>query len=288
MKKSFIQKAAAIACGAVTLASLSIAGLSASAAGANEIVADQIFAEAGQKNVAFSVKLNGNTGFDQLNFSLKYDTRLTPVLEEGSTNIPKNESDEYSGLASVFVNPEKGVIGYGLVCSKKQDKDKALTTVYFDVPADAKAGDEFPITFIDGNSKVLIGDDAQEFTNVAGWIKIKEETTTTTTATTTTTTETTTSTTETTTSTTEPTTSAVTTTDTTGSTGSTTGGTTTTSDNSGKTNTTTTAKATTKAAGTTAAGGKQDGPTAGDAGVALAIAGLLAAAGTAIVIRKKD
>ena len=281
MKKSFIQKAAAIACGAVTLASLSIAGLSASAAGANEIVADQIFAEAGQKNVAFSVKLNGNTGFDQLNFSLKYDTRLTPVLEEGSTNIPKNESDEYSGLASVFVNPEKGVIGYGLVCSKKQDKDKALTTVYFDVPADAKAGDEFPITFIDGNSKVLIGDDAQEFTNVAGWIKIKEETTTTTTATTTTTTETTTSTTE-------PTTSAVTTTDTTGSTGSTTGGTTTTSDNSGKTNTTTTAKATTKAAGTTAAGGKQDGPTAGDAGVALAIAGLLAAAGTAIVIRKKD
>ena len=280
------KKAAAIVCGAATVAALSVTALTASAAGANEIVADQIYAEPGQKDVAFSVKLNGNTGFDQLNFSLKYDTRLTPVLEEGSTNIPKNESDEYSGLASVFVNPEKGVIGYGLVCSKKQDKDKALTTVYFDVPTDAKPGDEFAITFIDGNSKVLIGDDAQEFSNVAGWIKIKGVTTTTTTATTTSTTETTTTTTETTTSTTETTTSTVTTTDTTGSTGSTTGSTTTSGSTSG--GTTTTAKATTKAAGTTASGGKQDGPTAGDAGVALAVAGLLAAAGTAIVIRKKD
>ena len=41
--------------------------------------------------------------------------------------------------------------------------------------------------------------------------------------------------------------------------------------------------------GTTASGtGKQGGVETGDAGVALAIAGLLAAAGTAIVARKKD
>ena len=277
------KKAAAIVCGAATVAALSVTALTASAAGTNEITADQIYAEPGQKGVAFSVTLNGNTGFDQLNFSLKYDERLNPVLEEDSSNIPKNESDEYSGLASVFINPEKSVIGYGLVCSKKQDKDKALTTVYFDVPSDAKPGDTFEISFIEGNSKVLIGDDAQEFSNVAGWIKIKDVTTTTTTATTTSTTETTTTTTETTTSTVETTTSTVTTTDTADSTATTTG--TTTTKSSG---TTTTAKATTKAAGTTASGGKQDGPTAGDAGVALAIAGLLAAAGTAIVIRKKD
>lgn len=300
MKKSFVQKAAAVACSAATLAAMSIAAISASAASANDLTADQLTVKASDKHIAYTVKLTGTeaSSFDTLNFSIKYDSRLKPAISEDAPNVPEFDCG-YSGMASPMVNTEDCLIGYGFTASSAQKKSdsKSLLEVYFDLPDDAKAGDTYEITFLTANSKALKGNDAITLEHINGWIKVEGQTTTSTTETTTTTTETTTSTSETTTS----TVTTVSETETTASGSETTGsgsGTGTTASASGTAGSTTgSATSTTKKTNAqnpstqktqvTGNGGKKDGPTTGDAGVALALAGLLAAAGTAVAVRKK-
>lgn len=296
MKSSFLKKAAAIACGAATIATLSVAAITASADGtvmvADKTTLDKVPTEA----VKYTVKLQGNPGVTNINFTLKYDSRLKPVMEhddDENKDVLKFETG-YAGMASAFVNDNAeglgAIIGCGIVGSSKMTGDNDVLTVWFQLPADAKAGDKYEISFDDPATEYLNGSKAVEVSSEAGYIEIKAETTTSET-TTTTTEETTTTTEETTTSaeTTSEATTSATTSETSGEAGTTT---TSGSDNgTGSTTTTTTTKATTKSNGGnggTTNNGKQDGPTAGDAGVALAIAGLLAAAGTAIVARKKD
>ena len=290
MKSSFFQKATAIVCGAATIASLSIAAFSASADGdVNVITADQVVVPLGTKEVAYTVKLVNNAGFTTANFSLIYDSRLK-IQTDGGENSPKYE-EGYSD-PSVFCNPEQHLLGYGKMSNKKITKDDVMVTVYFDIPADAKEGDIFELKF-DTEKDICSVQDGDEPNNCKladGWIKIQSPTT----SSETTTTETTTTTSETTTS--ETTTSETTTAQTTSATASSGAGTGTTSKSATQApSTTSSAKATTATTannggkGTTASGtGKQGGVETGDAGVALAIAGLLAAAGTAIVARKKD
>jgi len=306
MKSSFFQKATAIVCGAATIASLSIAAFSASADGdVNVITADQVVVPLGTKEVAYTVKLVNNAGFTTANFSLIYDSRLK-IQTDGGENSPKYE-EGYSD-PSVFCNPEQHLLGYGKMSNKKITKDDVMVTVYFDIPADAKEGDIFELKF-DTEKDICSVQDGDEPNNCKladGWIKIQSpttssETTTTTTETTTTTSETTTSATTTSeiTTSSQTTASETTSAQTTSATSSSNAGTGSTSKSATQApSTTSSAKATTATTannggnggkGTTAAGtGKQGGVETGDAGVALAIAGLLAAAGTAIVARKKD
>lgn len=283
MKSSFFQKATAIVCGAATIASLSIAAFSASADGdVNVITADQVVVPLGTKEVAYTVKLVNNAGFTTANFSLIYDSRLK-IQTDGGENSPKYE-EGYSD-PSVFCNPEEHLLGYGKMSNKKITKDDVMVTVYFDIPADAKEGDIFELKF-DATEDICSVQDGDEPNNCKladGWIKIQSPTTSSETTTT-----------ETTTTTSETTTSATTTSETTTS-SQTTASETTSKSATQAPSTTSSAKATTSTnannggKGTTAAGtGKQGGVETGDAGVALAIAGLLAAAGTAIVARKKD
>lgn len=299
----FMKKAAAIACGAAIVSAVSIAAISASAEGTNVIKAAQVYAEPGQV-VEYAVNLEGNTGFEIVNYTLVYDSKLKPVVtKEDNRTVPKNKSDEYSGMVSLFINQEDYLIGYGMTAMSKQLGDKALAYFYFEVPENAEDGDTYPISFLTENTELIVGDVNQTVSSEAGWIKVKTAGTSdvTTEANTEATAEETTS--ETTEETTAETTAETTessdvvteestvSTDATVSSDSTDNGegTTTTSATNAAT-VSTNAGGTTKQGGnggSTTNGGKQDGPSAGDAGVAMAVAGLLAAAGSAVVCRKK-
>ena len=308
MKSSFLKKASAIVCGAATIATLSVAAFTASADGTSMIADKTTLEKPTTEAVKYTVKLSGNPGVTNINFTLKYDSRLTPLTEteeeedaDGKTvkkEVLKFETG-YAGMASAFYNEDAtdeetgkklgAIIGCGIVGSSKMTGDNDLLTVWFKLPSDAKAGDKYEISFDDPATEFLNNNKKIDVTGEAGYIEIAQATTTTE-ETTTTTEETTTTTEETTSATT--TSSEVTTSATTASSTDAGAGTSTTkaADNgSSTTASTTTTKATTSKAGGngTTNSGKQDGPTAGDAGVALAIAGLLAAAGTAIVARKK-
>ena len=257
MSKSIFKKAAAVLCSATTLLAMGAANvMSASAEGIVTISADQIYAEAGATGVAFSIYMENNPGYAASGIGVHYDPALTCNLNPSNTESALFEQGPASsGLTGIIlVDTEQCIAGWAYMGFGTNGDDGIMFTLHFDIPADAEPGTVYPIEIVTD----MIADDKGnnfEFTDVAGWIAIPEETTTTTEETTTTTEETTTTTEETTTTTEETTT--------------TTGETTTTTE---ETTTTTTTP-----------------PPTGDAGVGLAVAGLLMAAGTAaVVLRKKE
>ena len=307
-------KVAAVLCGAATVAAAG-AALSASAVDKPTIYADQVYAEPGQI-VDFSLNIEGNTGYAGSGIGLYYDERLEPQgvsdLEIEGTYGPAS-----TNLAqSLLCNTKKLRVGWTSSGTKDNDTDGAIYTVRFKVPDDAQAGDTFNMQVVVTQFCTAKNVDI-DYDAVDGWIKIKDVTTTS--ETTTTTSETTTSSTTKETTTSETTTTTLSDTTTSSSSQETTTlsssdetTTTTLSDVSGEGTETTTETGTgepgTDEPGTNDTGSGEPGTDAstestnnggngggndqpgvhtGDAGVALAIAGLLTAAGAAVVIRRK-
>lgn len=287
-------KVAAVLCGAATLAAAG-AALSASAADKPTIYADQIYAEPGQI-VDFSLNIKNNSGYAGSGIGLYYDERLTPQgvsdLEIEGTYGPAS-----TNLApSLLCNTKKLRVGWTSSGTKDNSTDGAIYTVRFKVPDDAKADDTFPMQVVVTQFCTAKNVDV-DYEAVDGWIKIQDVTTTSETTTSSTTSETTTS------STTKETTTSETTSTTLSDTTSSSSSETTTLSSSEETTTlsssdeTTTVSQepgtdapsdnTTSSSSSSSQGGDQPGPITGDAGMALAIAGLLTAAGAAVVIRRK-
>ncbi len=288
MSKSIFAKVAAVACSVATLGAL---GIAASAQkntevadrkdlvdGKTNIIAGIVEAEAGE-TVKFPVYIANNSkdGFAATGLRLFYDEKLTPVLkEDGKPKTAKGEACD--AVVSKFShNAEKHIIGLGTMGDDPETDNGLMYTVEITVPSDAKKGDKFPMT-LEVDKWLDAKTNAIEYATVNGYIFIGgiDETTTVSSDTTTTTTTTTTS-------------SSATTTSTTSSSSATTTTTTVSSDGS-----TTTTTGTTKGANvvqtTTAKSGTTSNTTAtktGDAGVGVAVAGLLLAAGTAVVAKKK-
>lgn len=289
MSKSIFAKVAAVACSVATLGALGIAASAATETkvedrkdlvdGKTNIIAGIVQAEAGE-TVKFPVYIANNSkdGFAATGLRLFYDEKLTPVLkEDGKPKTAKGEACD--AVVSKFShNAEKHIIGLGTMGDDPETDNGLMYTVEITVPKDAKPGDKFPMT-LEVDKWLDAKTNAIEYATVNGYIFLQPDGG----VTTTTTSDTTTSTTTTTTS------SSATTTSTTSSSATTT--TTTVSTSSGSTTTTT---GTTKGANvvqtTTAKSGTTNNTTAtktGDAGVGVAVAGLLLAAGTAVVAKKK-
>lgn len=282
MSKSIISKIAAVACSVAALGAL---GISASAqfdteldkrtdlvAGKTNIVAGIVEAEAGE-TVKFPVYVANNTGYAATGVRLIYDEKLAPVLKANGNPTTKKDDAGDDVTMTFSHNPEKRIIALGTMGTEPEVDSGVMYTVEITVPETAQPGDKFPMTIeIDKwlDEKVQPVDHA----TVNGYIIVKGDPIPTTTTTTETTTETTTTTT---TTVTEPTTTSSDVTTTT--TDSTTSGTTTTTGKGGAVVTTTTKKA-----GTTS---NTTASKTGDAGVGVAVAGLLLAAGTAVVATKK-
>ena len=298
MKKFSMKKIAAVACSAVAV--LALGAINASAADIEmkgqkiEISLDEL--KAANYQVQWGVELTGNPGYSNSGAYVIHDKALKAEYTTqtvGSTTrviptVTQGPAAEGLTVAATYSEADQKLGWSTMGGFNVATKDGVIVAFNFTVPSDAKAGDVYNMEVsLNQLSTGQSNHFEDQITPEAGYIKIVgAETTTTTTETTTsettTTTEKTTSSIDTT-STTEKTTSSFI--DTTTTTSSTSKSTTTTTTTTGKKTTTTTTTTGKKTNGTTttAAGTKT-----GDAGVALAVAGMLAAAGTAIVLRKKE
>ncbi|MBQ5335301.1 MAG: LPXTG cell wall anchor domain-containing protein [Oscillospiraceae bacterium] len=275
MSISIIKKAAALFCSAAAALSMS-AVLSASAAGSATFEAQEVYADPGE-TVHYEVYLKDNPGYAALGLPLVFDERLTVVGANGTdistSSYALGEASNPNGILNY--NGSKHIIAYSSSSSGSNKNESGLLyKVDIKVPDDAQPGDTFemklmnsdgeakPKQFVDENSAAL------GYVMDHGWIKIKEITTTTTESETT-----------------------VTTTTTTVSEDPGTTSTTESGDTDTNTETTTTVSGSEGGAtdSTSNGNGGSDvpGPKTGETGAALAIAGLLTAAGAAYAIRRK-
>lgn len=301
MSKSIFAKVAAVAC---SVASLGMLGIAASAqtnteiadrtdlvAGKTNIVAGIVEAVPGE-TVKFPVYIANNTGFAATGVRLIHDERLSVPLNANKKPNTK-KGDAGNDVTTTFsYNAEKRIIGLGTMGTDPEMDNGLMYEVEITVPADAQKGDQFDMT-IEIDKWLDAATNPVEHAAVPGYIFIKggssdTETTTTSTTTSTSTTTTTSSTAPTTISTAPTTISTAPTTVSTAPTTVSTVSTKSTSSTASTTTTTGTNKGTPVV--TTAKGGSTSSTTAtktGDAGVGVAVAGLLLAAGTAVVATKK-
>lgn len=280
------KKLAAVACSAVTV--LAMGAFQASAAGQIEMKGEEITLtleelQAANYEVQWGVELINNPGYCNSGVGVTYgdgddsnnDTvpSLEVVMKSGTS--PKIKKVGAADLTVIAKDrPDADLVGWATNGADLSTDDGIILYFYFKVPETAQPGDKFPLTI---DLDMLSTDQTNHFeqdTKVTnGFIAIAGSTTTESTTTETTTESTTT----------ESTTSESTTSSSSSSSDSTTT-TTTTTTTSGKTTTTTTT--TGKTTTTTTTTGK--GTATGDAGAGLAVAGMLAAAATAVVLRKKE
>ncbi|MCQ2434419.1 MAG: hypothetical protein MJ062_04185 [Oscillospiraceae bacterium] len=298
MKKFSMKKIAAVACSAVAV--LALGAINASAADIEmkgqkiEISLDEL--KAANYQVQWGVELTGNPGYSNSGayvihdkaLKAEYTTQTVGATTRVIPTVTQGPAAEGLTVAATYSEADQKLGWSTMGGFNVATKDGVIVAFNFTVPSDAQPGDIYNMEVsLNQLSTGQSNHYEDQITPEAGYIKIVgAETTTTTTETTTsettTTTEKTTASIDTTSTTEKTTASSIDTTTTTSSTSKSTTTTTTTTKATTKA-TTTTAKATTKATTTTAAGTKT-----GDAGVALAVAGMLAAAGTAIVLRKKE
>lgn len=286
MSKSIFAKVAAVACSVATLGMLGIAASAQTdtaladrddiVAGKTNIVAGIVQAEAGE-TVKFPVYVANNTGYAATGIRLIYDKAVSPVLKtDGKLTTKKGDAGD-DIMPTFSHNPDERIIGLGTMGTELEEDSGVMFTVEITVPADAKSGVKYPMN-IEVDRWLDTDANAVAYNAVNGYIYVGEippVTGTTTEATTTAEVTTTITVSEETTTVSEETTTSAsegTTTSTTVSTTTTSGtkkGATTSSTKKGGTSSNTTASKT------------------GDAGVGVAVAGLLLAAGTAVVATKK-
>ncbi len=286
MNTMYFKKAAAVLSGAAVMLGAGAALASADNAKSSAIVGDTIEItldelKAANYQVEWNLNMTGNPGYVGSGISIDYDTEklgVTTVVDPEDENSASYEGGTCSnGLSQVcLLDTEKARIAWATAGTKQVSKDGIIATFTFNIPKDVKGGEEFPIVLTLKSVTDTTGNQYKDQFDVQnGVIKVIGAPATTTVVTTTTPAPVTT------------TTAAVTTTAPVVTTTTAPVVTTTT-----PVATTTVAPATTvsdvatttvSTTGTTAGGTKT-----GDAGVALAVAGLLAATGTAIVLRKKE
>ena len=305
MSKSTIAKIAAVVCSAATLGALGIAASAQTTLDVNPgtvtettILAGKVEAEPGE-TVEFPVYIYQP---EDVHYAA---TGLRLIYAEGLT-IQKNKRDDYGtkGVAgdditqTFILNDKVRTLGLGTMGTSGEWDSGVAYTCLVKVPDDATPGTQYDMkmeieSWLDKKSQPVAAE------TVPGWIKIvgepKETTTTEAPVTTTTTTEA--PVTTTTTSAPAPVTTTTTAAPAPGTTTTTAapiGGTTTTTDGKADGSTTTTkaggAAATTTAkpsSGGSSSGSKTDATKTGDAGVGVAVAGLMIAAGAAVAATRK-
>ena len=288
-----LKRVAAIVCSATVLAAVSVTAFIANAqetvpmkdrtseltAGKANIVADQVYAQPGEK-ISYSLYVTNNTGFAISGLALYYDSRLDAVQNDELTEIdPVFDTGEITALKGgqnlyqfASLNETVSVVSAGTIGNSNATTEEGkYITFYFNVPSDAKPGDIFPMDvqitrWLDYEYTSL------SYVDVDGWVKIpdvteteSESTTSSTTTSSTTTSSTTTSSTTTSSTTTSSTTTSSTTTSST-TTSDTTTSSTTTSDTTTSSTTTsdTTTSSTTTSDTTTSSTTTSDTTTSSD------------------------
>ena len=106
---------------------------------------ETVTVKAGAKKVAYTVKLHNNPGFATASVIMGYGS-LKPVGDEKTheaeyvTDIGKN------AIITCMYNNDSQLIAFAMLGQKDTNENGTLVTLYFDLPADAKAGSEYPIS----------------------------------------------------------------------------------------------------------------------------------------------
>ena len=274
MSISIFKKAAALLCGAFTAVSLS-AVLSASASDA-VFEGEQKYAAPGEE-VSYSVSIKNNPGYAALGIAVFHDERLE-VLDVSGRSVKVAQGSGSTGLSvSGSYKSDARSVAVSTMGTDNCTEDGVIFTFKVKVPEDAKDGDTYPMDIRDTMTQFVnvAKEDQSPYTVIDGWIKVVAPETTSTTESETTTTQKTTDTT--------PVSSDSQISSDSQSSGA--------SDSDTETTTTAAGTEDTGASDSTSnnnGGSDVPGPKTGETGAALAIAGLLTAAGAAYVIRKKD
>ena len=106
----------------------------------------KVTAKAGAKEVPVTVKLWNNPTYSGMGVRLYYDGALKPKTGDGDTceHLPGEAADGM--LTTCLVDVNQHLIGFAVMALKRASANGDLFTVYFDVPADAKPGTEYPLT----------------------------------------------------------------------------------------------------------------------------------------------
>lgn len=158
--------------------------------GVVNIVADQVYAEPGEK-VDFRVMISGNTGYADSGIDLYFDSALKVEMEDEYHPLVKQGAASQGLTMERAINTKQWRLGYSTIGTKNCTNDGTDYTAYFTVPEDAKPDTVYPmklviVDFLDNKTKEV------KYTTVDGWIKVREKAVTTTAPVTTTTTATTT------------------------------------------------------------------------------------------------
>ena len=147
---TFMKKAAAALCSASTLLALG-ASLTASAAGTLTIAGTQVEVSAddpaGMKGIAITMSIENNPNYATSGIGIRYDERLTPVLNEDGSLKYETGSAVAGALTVVELDDSQSLIGWGSVSYTNIKGDGDMLTVWFDLPDDAAAGDVYDIVF---------------------------------------------------------------------------------------------------------------------------------------------
>ncbi len=107
-------------------------------------------AHAGDKAVPVSVEIWNNPGYAATGIQLFYDPMLKPVITDETseaTTFPFAKCDLGDAaegfLKSCLVGEEDHIIAFGGMSTENSTKDGVMFTVYFDIPDDVPAGQEF-------------------------------------------------------------------------------------------------------------------------------------------------
>ncbi len=183
----------AFLCTAAALAALGTAALSASAfeqvdldarkdelkSGVVNIVADQVYAEPGEK-VDFRVMLSGNTGYADSGIALFFDPALKVEMENEYWPVITQGYASRGLTMERAINYEESRVAYSTIGMRNCTYDGTDFTAYFTVPEDAKDGTVYPmrleiLSFLDNKTKAVA------HSTVDGWITVRSKAVTTTT-----------------------------------------------------------------------------------------------------------
>ena len=109
-------------------------------------IMETIYAKPGQKKVAVPISVQENPGFMVCSVKLDYDPALTPLMTDEAYMNQYDLGKVTQGMASnCAANPETHLMSFACIGSGDVTGDGVLYTVYFDIPADAASGTEYPI-----------------------------------------------------------------------------------------------------------------------------------------------
>ncbi len=121
-------------------------------------IQQKVKAKAGEQAVPVTLHLWNNPGFMGMGMRLDYDPALKPKTEDGDvcTNLVGEAAENM--LTTCLVDESQHLIAFATMASKPETIDGDLVTVYFDIPADAASGTEYPllvevVDFADGDKQ---------------------------------------------------------------------------------------------------------------------------------------